>query len=438
MVFLLPRPPQGELFSNQIWAFGPGGSTSLHAAAANLTSVSLRVEAVLAGHQANSGVMLTAWQGQTGELANAADTPQQVWLHATAKQLDLAAAATQTLATAFHTAQMTTPPPSAFLANDVAYPGVLALMFVSFGTIWQPYFLNGMEYLLMTAMAEAAQGTYSSMSTGILAAMQGHTLTASPVSGTPGVGAMSGSMAGGMAGSPLGSLLQGAAGLGAAPGGAASAAVPAVGAATQPFSSVTSLVSQPSNVLGSSGSQLASTAGPMASSPASGLGGMPASAMPPVGSPGNGAGGPGTSDGTWYGAGAGTGGTVAAALTPGGGGAGLGGLGGAGVAMSPLRAPGSWGSSTPTVATLDADQGPGSRFAQTRAAMAGSPTSAGMGSPGTMMPPAARQGQESAAARDKALDAALATAAVLYRPPRDMPVVTGAAGMHYLAGEEDQ
>jgi len=31
----------------------------------------------------------------------------------------------------------------------------------------------------------------------------------------------------------------------------------------------------------------------------------------------------------------------------------------------------------------------------------------------------------------------LATAAVLYRPPRDMPVVTGAAGIHYLAGEED-
>ncbi|MBO0882493.1 MAG: PPE domain-containing protein, partial [Mycobacterium sp.] len=169
MFFLLPRPPEGELISHQFWS-GPG-SSSLHAAATNLTSVAQQVQAVLTGHQTNSGVMRTAWQGQTGELANAADTPQQVWLATSAEQLNGASAAAQGLATSFDTAQMATPHPAAFAANDAQYPIVVGLMLASLGIIWQPYVQNGMEYLAMTAMAEAADKAYKAASGTILGTM---------------------------------------------------------------------------------------------------------------------------------------------------------------------------------------------------------------------------------------------------------------------------
>jgi hypothetical protein len=419
------RPIIGEMISGQYWT-NVAGSSSLHATAANLTSTSTQLKGILSGHQVNSGVMQFAWQGPTGQLANTADTPQQLWLAASSAQLDGAATAVQGLATAFDAAQMATPHPAAFAQNDYWYPIWYGVFIASLGIISQPLVANNAEHAAYTTAAVTADAGYKSTSMGILAALQPLALTPPPLSGTPGAPSISPWTAV----QPLGPVLQGAAALGATPAGAAlpalSAAAQPLSAAAQPLGAATSLLSQPSNALASSGGQLASTAAPMTS----GLGGAPSSAMTPVGSQGAGSGGPGTNDGSWYGATA-TGGTVAAALSSGGG-VGLGGLGGAGAAMAPLRGPVSWASATP-----EADQPVVSQFAQTRAALAASPTSANMGAPGTMMPPAARQGQESSS-RDKALDNVLATAAVLYRPPKDMPVVTGAAGMHYLAGEEDQ
>jgi hypothetical protein len=52
------------------------------------------------------------------------------------------------------------------------------------------------------------------------------------------------------------------------------------------------------------------------------------------------------------------------------------------------------------------------------------------------MPPPPPRRQQSV--QDEALDKALETAAALYRgPPSTVPVVTGAAGAYFPAGEED-
>jgi hypothetical protein len=72
-----------------------------------------------------------------------------------------------------------------------------------------------------------------------------------------------------------------------------------------------------------------------------------------------------------------------------------------------------------------------SRVAEARAASATPATSAGMGAPGAMAP------QASASARERERDGTLAAPAVLYRPPRDLAVVTGVAGAQFVAGEED-
>jgi hypothetical protein len=50
------------------------------------------------------------------------------------------------------------------------------------------------------------------------------------------------------------------------------------------------------------------------------------------------------------------------------------------------------------------------------------------------MAPPAQQGSSSQRERER--NGTLA-AAVLYRPPGNMPVVTGAAGAQFVAGEED-
>jgi hypothetical protein len=62
-----------------------------------------------------------------------------------------------------------------------------------------------------------------------------------------------------------------------------------------------------------------------------------------------------------------------------------------------------------------------------------------MGAAGAMMMPM-HPASAAAHERDRELedDNALAAAAVLYRPPEDMPVVTGAFGAQFVAGEEDE
>jgi PPE-repeat protein len=120
------------------------------------------------------------------------------------------------------------------------------------------------------------------------------------------------------------------------------------------------------------------------------------------------------------------GGTVAAALS-GGGGAGVSGFGGL-APPAPMRGPVSWASGPSAEPYVDGDVV--SRFAEANARLATPAAAAGMGVPGMMMPP------QSASGREREDDGALATAAVLYRQSRDMPVVTGAAGAQFVAGEE--
>jgi hypothetical protein len=101
------------------------------------------------------------------------------------------------------------------------------------------------------------------------------------------------------------------------------------------------------------------------------------------------------------------------------------------MALAPIRGPVSWASTAEANPTTDPDEAVVSRIAEARAASATPATSAGMGAPGAMVPP----GQQ-ASERERERDDKLAAAAVLYRPPTDMPVVTGAAGAQFVAGEE--
>ena len=405
----------GETISHELWS-GPGAS-SFYAASAALTSVVTQISSILDGQQANAGVLLTAWASPTGEKAIEADSPYGAWLTEAAAQITYAATQIQAAGTAFETAKNMTPTPSQFWWNNLEYGVLMATNIL--GQNWPFIIVNRVEHTTYTVMAVTAMSSYTLESAATVGTIQ--PLAAPPVSATP------------LPADP--SISAGLAGLqpiGQAVSGAVNAVAPsAAGAALQPVSATAPLLSQPTSAL----SQL--TQAPTAMT--SGLTGLPSMASPMTSgfgsqsADGTGVTGAGADSGGWFGAMPASGGTVAAALS--GGGAGLSGLGGT---AAPMRGPVSWASTTNTAkpaAGADADEVIVSRIAEARAASATPATSASMGAPGTMMPPAQ---QASASARERGQNSTLSAAAVLYRPPLKMPVVTGAAGAQFVAGEEGQ
>jgi PPE-repeat protein len=407
----------GETISTWLWGGPPDGAASFYSAATALNGVVTQISNILGGQQANNGVLLTAWASPTGEKAVSANSPYGAWLSEAAAQIETAATQIQAAGAAFDFAKGMTPTPAQFAANNVQFAVLMATNIL--GQNWPAIIANRVEYATYTMQAVTAYSFYSTESTGTVGALQ--PLAAPPVSATP--GALSPSISAGLAGQqPFGQATPGTAALPSV----GSAVAPAVSAGLQPLSATSSLLSQPAEALATSGGELAQAPSAMTS----GLGGLPSAMSSGLGSPAAASGSAGADPAGWYGA-PGAGGTVAAALS--GGAAGLSGLGGA---VAPMRGPVSWASTDNADAanpTQEADEVAVSRIAEARGASATPATSAGMGAPGAMMPP----GQASGSERERERDDTLASAAVLYRPPRNMPVVTGAAGAQFVAGEED-
>jgi PPE-repeat protein len=399
-----------ELISAEMWAPPPTFDGAATAAAGALIGVVSQINGILDGQQANVGVLLTAWASPTGEKAISANAPYQAWLTDMATQITAAAHQITTAAADFAAARTATPTPLEFLENWTEF-----FILVATNILGQNTHLiteNRVQYAHLVARTMTAYHTYGSESAATVQTLP--PLPAPPLSATPNP-----SIGAGLAAAqPFGQAMQG------------SGALRSVGsAAVQPISAtaplVSQLVSQPSNALMTSGGELAQAPPAMTS----GLTGLPG--LGSQGASAAGLGGTGADTGGWMGATPAWGSTVAAALS--GGGAGISGVGG--TALAPMRGPVSWASSANLARPApgpDAGKVVVSRIAEARAASATPATSAGMGAPGAMAPPA------SASARERGRDGTLAAPAVLYRAPRDMPVVTGAAGTQFVAGEEDQ
>jgi PPE-repeat protein len=410
----------GETISHEFWS-GPG-ATSFYSAAAALTGVATQVSNVLDGQQANAGAILTAWAAPTGERAISANSPYEAWLASAVEQLQMAATQIEAAGSAFEFAKAMTPTPAQFAWNNGMFMFLVATNLLGQNT---PAIIeNRFEYAMMTISAVGAMSFYSAESAATVGAIE--PLAAAPMSAS--LVPADPSLATGLAGTPIGQA--------ATVARSAGAAAKSAGAAAKSVSAAAPVASQLGNTLTASDSQLAQAPTTMTS----GLGALQEMAQAPMtsglgsqaadASAGTGA---GADSGSWLGAGPATGATVAAALS--GGGADLSGLGGA--TSAPVRGPVSWASTTNAAnpAGVDAEEVAVSRVAEARSASAMPGTSPGMGSPGAMMPPAQ---QSSALARERGQSGALGAAGVLYRAPRNLPVVTGVAGAQFVTGEEGQ
>jgi PPE-repeat protein len=405
----------GEIISGELWGGPPDGASTFFATAIQLESVVGQIMQVLDGQQVNAGVMTTAWASPTGAKAVSSNAPYGAWLGQMAGHVTTAATQIRTAGMAFDTAKAMTRTPVEFAALDTACATLIATNILGINT--PAIIANRVVWTLWTALAVTGMAHYTAASAPVHALAE---LPVAPASSIPGA-SLTPSISEGLAGTqPIAQAMQGAAGAGAS-------ALPSVGsAAVEPVSAVSQLLS-PSTALLSPSSALAEA--PSAASGLSSVASAPMSAMSSVGSPGAGSGGAGAGSSNWLGA-MGAGGTVAASLS-GGGVGGLGGLGGVS-GLAGIRPPGSWNSAVS--AAPEADQAMFSRISEARAASATPATSGGMGAPGM-----AQGARQASAEREREGDGALAAAAaVLYRPPKDMPVVTGAAGAQFVAGEGGQ
>jgi PPE family protein len=414
----LPWPPipgvpgPGEHISTMLYS--GAGSSSFFTASAQLQSLSSQLLSILTQQQTNAVQLDAAWQGPAGQSAVLANEPYEAWLKTAAAHVEATALHTATAGSAFEMARGLAEPPAFWEMLDwICYAWMVCIqVFPLSAVVLAPLIAqNRATWGAATALAVGGYSMYQVES----APLQSHPpLVSPPMSanlGAPGIPAATGS--------PNSSATSAV--NAASPVGSITTALP-----TSVGSSVSQLLSAPSSLLSQPGSAVSglSSVGSMAGMPASMGSSMAAS--PTAGLAGSGtAGGDAAS---WYGgaaAGAGAGAApVTATMSSGG--------FGSTAALAAVRGPASW-SSTASVAspTQNANE---VLFSQTRPAAATSATSGGMGSPG-MVPPARRDSN----VREDALDKALETAAAQYRgPPSTVPVVTGAAGAYFSAGEEDQ
>jgi PPE-repeat protein len=416
----------GETISSQLWS-GPGAG-SFFSAAAELTNVAEQISNILDGQQANAGAVLTAWAAPTGERAVSANSPYEAWLAGAMEQIQTAASQIEAAGYAFEHARAMTPTPAQFALNDAEFVGLLPWSWVP-GVL--PVIIhNRMDYSAMTHQAVTAMAHYTTESAATIGAIEPLSAAPTPASFVP----ADPSIASGVAGTPIGPAVSGALSSAVAAAARSSGAAAKSAGAAAPV--VSQVASQAGSLLTASDSELAQAPTAMTS----GLGALQGMAQAPMmsglgsqaanASAGTGA---GADSDSWLSGGPASGATVAAALS--GGGGDLGGLGGA--TLAPVRGPVSWASTTNAAnpAAVDAEEVSVSRFAEARAGSAMPGAAPGMGSPGAMMPPAQ---QSSASARERGQSGALGAAGVLYRPPRNLPVVTGAAGTQFATGEEGQ
>lgn len=405
----------GEVISGWLYGGPPDGASSFFAAAGELQNVVGQIVGILDGQQANSAALLDAWASPTGADAVAANVPYAGWLVHQAGQIKAAATQIHTTGAAFDAAKAVTRSPGEFAILNATCLAMMAINPLVLGALTHAIAMNRAVHTAWTHTAVTSYAHYTSASTAMHGAMV--PLTAPPSSTVRGEQGAQMLMSSGLG-------AQAAQGLAASPLSSVGTVGSSVGSAVQPLSSATSLLSQPTSALTSSGSEFA-----QAPAAASSLSSMPMTSMPMTGSPTAGSGNAGADSGNWWAA-SGGGGTVAAAFS--GGGAGFGGMGGLGsvATLARVQGPGSWGSVN--AATPEANQVVMSRLDAVRPASSMPATAGGMGAPGAM-PPAARQASSE---RERGFNEALATAAVLYRPPKDMPVVTGAVGAQFMAREE--
>lgn len=405
-----------EQISAEMWAPPPTFDAAAMAAAARLMGVVGQINGILDGQQANAGVLLAAWASPTGERAVGANMPYQTWLTDMAHQITHAAEQITAAGADFSAARTATPHPVAFAANHTEFVHLMHQVWNPF--VWPAILRNRIEYVSYCVETWTAYGTYGLATATTVQSIP--SLPVPPIAATPNL-----SIGAGLA-APIGQAMQGVGAL-----QSADAALRSVSSgAAQPASALSQMLSSSGDTLTSPGDELAQ---------ASSLGALPSMASMPTSGLSSAAAGPGGLGSAEAGSGSllampAAGGTVTAALR--GGGAGLSGLGAA-VTRRPLSAPRSWASTANAAnPTPKADQVAVSRLA--RAASAPPATAGAMGAPGAMAP-AARQASSSASAseRERGLNDVLTTAAVLYRPPADMPVVTGAAGAQFVAGEEN-
>jgi hypothetical protein len=405
------------------------GSSSHFTAAAQLNALSTQLLNIMTQQHTNGVQLDAAWQGPAGQSAVLANEPYGAWLQTAAAHVATTAGHITNAATAFHYAQSMAEPPAYWELLDWTCWMLMVLNPLFLGTLTPLILQNRAHWGAATVLAVGGYSVYTADSV----PLQTHPplpvapMSASPTASAPGVST----------GTPSSSATTA---VGAAsPLGSAATSLP-----TSLGGAVSQLLSQPSSMLSQPGSAMSeltsapsslSSVGSMAGLPAS-MASAPMSQMGQLGSPTAGSTTSGTMAGdaaNWYGAaGLGAGGPVAATLSSGG--ASVGGMGGVGsTAALAMRGPGSWSSTANVASTQNANDVVLSRIAEARTAATTPATSAGMGSPG-MVPPARRD----SATQEEALDRALETAAALYRgPPTTVPVVTGAAGAYFPAGEED-
>ncbi|NTY62556.1 PPE domain-containing protein [Mycolicibacterium sphagni] len=392
-------PPENN--SAGFW-LGPGAE-SFFASAENLLAVASGLIANLGGHEAVNAALAASWPDPTGELAVLSKVPLMLWQALAAGQISEASAAIHATGLAFETLKADTPTPGEILENQTEHGVLQANNFL--GMLTPLIGTNRANYGRMWVTAASNKYAYAAASaTGVQAIP--------PIPPPP-------------------------------PATVGAASTPSM---PTPSNKAEDLASSPEQALqafmgplqqvGSMGSQLGS-GGPLSSLGQMGQGALsPLTQMLQSGMGGNSADALASSmSADWLSATPGAGGPVAANLVSGlgGGGGGGGGLGGLGA----LRGPTGF-ASPPTINAATANpEATASRVTEARMATGVPASTSGMGSPGAMMGPMARGGeQDKQEAGKERRSTPLASLAALYRAPETVPVITGGGGAVFR-GEGD-
>ncbi|SKO16028.1 PPE family protein [Mycobacteroides abscessus] len=388
------RPP--DVNSVSMWC-GAGAET-FFAAAGVVHAVAGIMAGLSGGHGAVSAAMGVAWMGTTGSTAVAANTPYQAWLGKTQGELHAIAGQIEATGSAFETSRGATPTPGEVAANQSEHVALNAANFLGMLT---PLIVENRGQYFGNMWPRAAGSIYSYQAASMAGAQAIPPLDPPPPSGAPVTA--SPSLAQGLAGDkPI------SAAAGADPLGQFGPILQTMGQLPQQGSS---LMKAPTEML-----QGAAKLPQEAFKPFMDMFNQFGNAPGGMNGLGNGA-----DAGNWLTSPPNAGGPVGANVGTGGAGGGFGGSG-MSAASSAMRSPSGW---SPTAGASAAGEGAQvSRFAEARASQL---PASGAGGGAGMAPAAAGHGRDS----DRPKGGSLADAAVLYREPEGIPVVSGIGGAVY-------
>lgn len=389
------RPP--DVNSVSMWC-GAGAET-FFAAAGVVHAVAGMAAALSAGHGAVGAGLGAAWMGTTGATAVAANTPYQAWLAKTQAELHMAAGQIEATGAAFETSRGATPTPGEVAGNQSEHVALNAANFLGMLT---PLIVENRGQYFGNMWPRAAGSIYSYQAASAAGVQAIPPLDPPPPAGAP------------VSANP-----------GIASGLAADKPISAAAGATDPFSQFGPVL-QMMGQLPQQGQGLVKVPQEMLQ----GATKLPQEALKPFmdmfnqfgNMPGGIEGlGNGADASNWLTSPPNAGGPVAANVGTGGGGGGFGGSG-MSAASSAMRSPTGW---SPTAGASAAGEGTQvSRFAEARASQL---PASGAGGGGMMGPAAAGHGRDS----ERPKGGSLSEAAVLYREPEGIPVVSGVGGAVY-------